>query len=83
MPHDTPEPAGEGSGIGEAAQPEPGGHEGLLHDVLGVLQVAHEGQRIAEGHVLEAPRELAERVEVAVLRLPGQRFEVHRPSFTP
>ena len=41
--HDAPEPAGEGGGIGQGRQPEPGGDEGLLDDVLGVLEVAQRG----------------------------------------
>jgi hypothetical protein len=46
-------------------------------DVLGLLEVAEQGQRIAEGHVLEAPGDLREGVQVALLGLPDQRVEIH------
>ena len=83
MPDDAPEPAREGGGVLERGQGEPGGDEGFLHDVLGVLQVAHEGQGVAEGHVLEAPGELRKRVQVAVPCLPGQPLRGPSPLLHP
>ena len=83
MPTMPPEPAGEGGGVVERGQRKPGGDKGLLHDVLGLLQVAHERQRKAEGHVLEAPGELGERVEVPVPACRLGLFQVDGPSLTP
>jgi hypothetical protein len=80
MAHDASEPAGEGGRIGEAAQPEPGGDEGLLDHVLRRLEIAQQGHGIAEGHVLEAPRDLRERVEVSLLGPLDQALHVHGVS---
>jgi len=49
------------------------GHvERLSEDVFRLPEVADEGQRVAEGHVLEAPGELAEGVEIAPGRGPNR-----------
>ena len=82
VPHDAPQPAGERGRVGEAGQRIPGGDERLLDDVLRLPEVPDERQRVAEGHVLEAPGDLGERVEVALRRRPHRRFQVHRPSLT-
>ena len=41
---DAPEPAGEGGGVGQGGQREPGGDERLLDDVLGLLEIANPGE---------------------------------------
>src|SRR5205823_11468610 len=51
--------------------------EGFLDHVFGLLQVPHDRQRIAEGHVLKAPRHLRERLQVALLGLCDQSLQVH------
>jgi hypothetical protein len=73
----APEPAREGSRIGEAAQPEPGGDERLLDHVLRLLEIAQQGHGIAEGHVLEAPRDFRERLQVSLLGPLDQPLHVH------
>lgn len=57
--------------------PEPGGNEGFLDDVFRLLEVPHDGQRIAEGHVLEASGYFRERVQVALLGPADQLLQVH------
>ena len=76
--HDAPKPAGERGRIGQGGQRIPGRHEGLLNDVFRLPQVADERQRVAEGHVLEAPDDLAERVEIATRRRAHRRLQLHR-----
>jgi hypothetical protein len=49
-------------------------HRYRLNHVFRLPQVADEGQRVAEGHVLEAPGEVGEGVEIASCRGPHQRF---------
>lgn len=71
VPHDAPEPAGERRRLGEGRQRVPGRHECFLDDVFRLAEVADEGQRVAEGHVLEAPGELGKGVEIASCRGPN------------
>src|SRR5712692_1136156 len=77
MPHYPPEPAGKRGGLGETGQPEPGSHEGLLHHVLRLVEVAQQGQRIAEGHVLITLGHLCEGVEVTLPGPANQLLELH------
>jgi hypothetical protein len=49
MPHDTPEPAWKGSRLGKCRERQPRCNERLLHDVLGLLEIANVSQRQAEG----------------------------------
>ena len=79
---DAAEPAGERGRVGQGPQPEPRGDEGLLDDVLRLLQVTQEGQGVAEGHLLKASRHLRERVQVSLPRPPDQRLQVHWPLHT-
>src|SRR5215510_381877 len=78
VPHDAPEPAGERRRVGQGRQRVPGRHERFLDDVFRLTEVADEGQRITEGHVLEAPGELGEGVEIASSRRPDRALQLHR-----
>jgi hypothetical protein len=60
MPDVTPEPARKGSGFGEGRKRQPRRNERLLHDVLGLLEIANVSQRRAEGEKLEASRQIHE-----------------------
>ena len=65
VPHDAAEPGWKRDRIGKAGQRRPSGHESLLHDILGLLKIAHERQRRAKREVLEPPRQLHEGFDVA------------------
>src|SRR6266566_4132748 len=80
VPNDPSEPTGERGRVVEGRQGVPGGDERFLDDVFGLAEVADERQRVAEGHVLEAPDDLVEGVEIASCRGPNRGFQVHRPS---
>ena len=69
---DAPEPARERGRIGQGPQAEPRGDEGLLDDVLRLLEIAQKGQGVAEGHLLKASRHLRERLEVPFPGPPDQ-----------
>jgi hypothetical protein len=77
---DAAEPAGECGRVGQGPQAEPRGDEGLLDDVLRLVQVTQERQGVAEGHLLKAPRQLRERVQVTLPRPPDEPLQVHSGS---
>ena len=56
---------------------EPGGDKGFLDHVFRLLKITQQGHGIAEGHVLEAPRDFRERVEVSLLGPLDQPLHVH------
>jgi hypothetical protein len=76
---DAAEPAGERGRVRQGPQAEPRGDERLLDNVLRLLQVTQEGQGIAEGHLLKAPRHLRERLQVPFPGPPDQPLQVHWP----
>jgi hypothetical protein len=74
---DAPEPAGEGRGLRQGGEREPGGDEGFLDDVFGLLEIADQSQGRAERHLLKAPGHSLERRQVATPGPPDQLFELH------
>jgi hypothetical protein len=77
IPHDAAQPAGERRRLGKGRQRRPGGDKGFLDDVLGLLEIAHLGQRRPEGELLEAPGQLHEGPDIAFNRHPDQPFVIH------
>src|SRR6266536_709083 len=77
MADDRAQPGGESRRFGKCRQRVPGGDEGFLNDVFGLLEVAAERDRVAKGHVLKPPGDLGERVQVAAPCLSNQSFQVH------
>jgi len=73
----APEPAREGRGLRQGREREPGGDEGFLDDVLGLLEIADQGQGGAERHLLKAPGHGLERLQVATPGPPDHLFELH------
>ncbi len=72
MPRSQP---GNAAGILKARQRGPCGDESLLHDILGLLKIAHKRQRRAERELLEPPRQLHEGFDVAAGR-PAHKMRV-------
>jgi hypothetical protein len=77
MPDNAPQPARERRGIGQARQRRPCGDEGLLHYVLGMLEVTDQRKRRAECELLKTPGQLDECSGVAAARPPRQLLVIH------
>jgi hypothetical protein len=54
-----------------------GSDERLLDDVLGLLEIANQGEGRPERHLLKAPRHDLERLQVASLSPPNHLFQIH------
>jgi NAD(P)-dependent dehydrogenase (short-subunit alcohol dehydrogenase family) len=77
MPHDAPQPGRKCRRIGKARQRRPRRHKGLLHHVLGLLEIADQSQRRAEREVLKPPRQVHKGLDVATACQAHQMFVFH------
>jgi hypothetical protein len=80
---DAAQPARKRRRVGKAWQRGPRRHEGFLHDVLGLVEVIHQGQRRAEGHMLELPRQVHEGLDVAAACAADLLLVIHFRFLTP